>query len=56
MTNAPGGASGGVLMNLFGLPRDSSALVHVADTDDGTYNFVYIGIPGAPLRLCCQYS
>ena len=48
--------SGGVLNELFGLPRDSSALVHVAGTVDGTYNFLYTGIPGTPLGLYFQHS
>jgi hypothetical protein len=45
--------SGGVLNELFGLPRDSSALVHAAG--DGQYNFLYYGIPGAPQGLYFQH-
>ena len=45
--------SGGVLNELFGLPRDSSALVHSAG--DGQYNFLYFGIPGAPQGLYFQH-
>jgi len=45
--------SGGVLNELFGLPRDSSALVHAAG--DGQYNFLYFGIPGAPQGLYFQH-
>jgi hypothetical protein len=48
--------SGGVLNELFGLPRDSSALVHVAGTVDGTYNFLYTGIPGTPIGLYFQHN
>ena len=38
--------SGGVLNEAFGLPRDSSALVHQAG--DAHYSFTYFGVPGAP--------
>jgi hypothetical protein len=48
--------SGGVLNELFGLPRDSSALAHVPGGADGQYEFVYFGIPGAPGGLYFQHS
>jgi hypothetical protein len=47
--------SGGVLNEAFGLPRDSSALTHVSGGDDGQYNFVYFGVPGAPGGLYFQH-
>ena len=44
----PSYRSGNVLNVLFGLDKDSSALIHVPGGDDGQYYFVYYGIPGQP--------
>jgi hypothetical protein len=48
--------SGGVLNELFKLPAGSTTLTHVSGGDDGQYNFLYFGIPGAPDGLYFQHS
>jgi len=52
----PSYRSQGVVNQLFGLPRDSTQLTHVPGGNDGQYNFVYFGIPGAPGGLYFQHS
>jgi hypothetical protein len=45
-----------VLNELFKLPEASTELTHVSGGDDGQYNFLYFGIPGAPDGLYFQHS